>query len=85
MQILRIPLYTYPAVQWTDIHIARASMLLRQPCFMSFHNMLLTVNDINAALQSVKCFISGDIAAHLTAVNCIHVDVFLSSLLIKIF
>ena len=52
---------------------------------MSFHNMLLTVNDINAALQSVKCFISGDIAAHLTAVNCIHVDVFLSSLLIKIF
>lgn len=51
---------------------------------MSFHHVFLSVNHVNTALQSVKCFTLGDIAAHLTAVNGIYVDVFLNSLLIKI-
>ena len=49
----------------------------------SFHYVFLSVNHVNTALQSVKCFTLGDIAAHLTAVNGIYVDVFLNSLLIK--
>ena len=50
-----------------------------------FNKVFLSVNDINAASQSVKCFIFGDIAAHLTSVNRVYIDILPSSLHIKIF